>query len=73
MKNAKLVTFTTWISDHGGQEPKPVSINPAEVSDIEDYCGNIKPGSVITLKNKKTYLVAGPHAEIVAAINAAKE
>ena len=50
---SKLVTFTAWRAEENGSH-KPVSVNPAEVSDVEDYCGHIKPGSVITLKNKKT-------------------
>ncbi len=62
-KKAKFVTFTKWcfFSDRVA-----VTINPAEVSDVEDYCGNIEPGSKITLRNKKTYLVQGIHADIVA-------
>jgi len=67
-----LVTFTTWTNDFGITEPKPITVNPNEVSDIEDYCGTIKPGSLITLKNKKTYLVAGVHADIVAALEAGR-
>lgn len=70
-----LVTFYTWHGDFalGGPKPsKPVSIDPHEVSDVEDYCGDIKPGSVITLKNKKTYLVEGKHDWIVAVIDAAR-
>ena len=70
--NAPLVTFTTWANEFGTTAPKPVSFDPAEVSDVEDYCGTIKPGSVVTLKNKKTYLIAGDHASIVHTINAAK-
>jgi len=58
----KFVTFTTY------WEATPVSVNPDSVSDVEDFCGNIKPGSLIRLKNKKTYLVAGVHADIVAAL-----
>jgi len=64
---SKLVTFTAWRAEENGSH-KPVSVNPAEVSDVEDYCGHIKPGSVITLKNKKTYLVTGVHADIVRAL-----
>lgn len=65
MKEVKFVTFTLWAIDANG-DSKSVTLNPLEVSDIEDYCGSIKPGSVITLKNKKNYLVAGVHADIVA-------
>ena len=60
----KLVTFTRWCLTEADR--RPVSINAAEVSDIEDYCGDIEPGSMITLRNKKTYLVQGVHADIVA-------
>ena len=68
MKKApKLVTLTKWCVTKADRTA--VSINPAEVSDIEDYCGNITPGSRITLKNKKTYLVYGVHADIVAKLN----
>lgn len=67
-----LVTFKTWQNDFGNGESKSVSINPHEVTSVEDYCGTIKPGSVITLKSKKTYLVAGDHDEIVKAIEAGK-
>ena len=62
----RLVTFQTWANDANSGKPTPVSVNPAEVSDIEDYCGTQRPGQKITLKNKKTYLVAGEHAEVVA-------
>jgi hypothetical protein len=71
----KFATFTVWhnqLPDYTGPT-KSVTVNPLEVSDIEDHCGTIRPGSVITLKNKKTYLVAGIHADIVAALEAAKE
>lgn len=64
MKEARLVTFMTWRNELGGSTP--VTVNATEVSDIEDYCGKIEPGSMITLKNKKKYLVAGVHADIVA-------
>ena len=67
MKSPKLVTFTKWCVNKADR--KLITINPVEVSDIEDYCGDINPGSVITLKNKKTYLVYGDHAEIVAKLN----
>ena len=60
----KLVTFTRWCLHKADRVP--VSINPAEVSDIEDYCGNIRPGSQITMRNKKTFLVYGVHTDIVA-------
>ena len=70
---SKLVTFMTWHNDYERNAPKPVSVNPSEVSDVEDFCGDIRPGSVITLKNKKTYLVAGAHADIVAALEAGKD
>jgi len=60
----KLVTFTRWSQDLRSRTP--ISINPDEISDIEDYCGSICPGSAITLKNKKNYLVMGTHDEIVA-------
>lgn len=63
----KLVTFTKWCVNE--TDRVPVSVNPAEVSDVEDYCGNINPGSAITLRNKKTYLVYGIHSEIVARLN----
>jgi len=67
----KLVTFNTWVSEYDPRRTSvPVTINPAEVSDIEDYCGTIRPGSQITLKNKKTFLVEGVHADIVAALTA---
>jgi hypothetical protein len=69
----RLVTFTTWADDFGSKTPKSITINPNEVSDVEDYCGASKPGSMITLKNKKTYLVAGVHEDIVAALNAARK
>ena len=72
----KFVTFTTWHNDYGSGKnnpPKPITVNPLEVSDVEDYCGDIKPGSLITLKNKKTYLVAGVHADIVAALEEGKK
>ena len=67
MKSPKLVTFTRWCLNKADRVP--VSINPAEVSDIEDYCGNVVPGSQITMRNKKVFLVYGPHAEIVAKLN----
>ena len=63
-KEHKLVTFTKWCVTKADRVP--VTINPAEVSDIEDYCGNTTPGSIITLKNKRKYMVYGVHAEIVA-------
>ena len=63
----KFVTFARWHMEVGARTP--VSIDPDEVSDIEDYCGKIQPGSLITLKNKKTYLVGGVHAEIVAKLS----
>ena len=63
----KLVTFTKWCVTKSDRVP--VAVNPAEVSDIEDYCGNITPGSKITMRNKKVYLVYGVHAEIVAKLN----
>ena len=59
-----LVTFTKWCLTPADR--RPVSVNPDEVSDVEDYCGDIDPGSIITLKNKKTYFVQGVHADIVA-------
>jgi len=65
-----LVTFTKWCVDPAGRVA--ITVNPGEVSDVEDYCGDIEPGSVITLKNKKTYLVAGVHADIVAALEAGR-
>lgn len=65
-KELRLVTFTKWCVNRADRVP--VAINPLEVSDIEDYCGNIAPGSVITLKNKRKYMVYGKHAEIVAAL-----
>jgi hypothetical protein len=64
-----LVTFHKWVL---GKESDLVSINPDEVSDIEDYCGNVTPGSLITLKNKKQYVIFGNHEWIVAVIEAAK-
>jgi hypothetical protein len=67
----RLVTFTIWSINPDGR--RPVTINPSEVSDVEDYCGDIEPGSVITLKNKKTYLVAGVHSEIVSTLMLAKD
>jgi hypothetical protein len=60
----RFVTFTKWCVTKSDRVP--VTINPEEVSDIEDYCGSQIPGSKITLKNKKTYLVYGVHADIVA-------
>ena len=60
----RLVTFTKWCLNP--PDRVQVTINPAEVSDVEDYCGAIDPGSVITLKNKKVYLVQGIHADIIA-------
>jgi hypothetical protein len=63
----RLVTFTTW--NQTPEKSTPVTVNPAEVSDVQDYCGSIEPGSLITLKNKKTYLVAGVHADIIAKLN----
>ena len=62
----RLVTLPLWINAVDGGESGFVSINPVEVSDVEDYCGWQQPGSKITLKNKKTYLVAGKHEDIVA-------
>lgn len=67
---AKLVTLTVWhneLPDYTGPT-KSVTVNPLEVSDIEDFCGVIRPGSRITMKSKKTHLVAGVHADIVAAL-----
>lgn len=60
----KFVTFIKWCLDRNGRTP--VTINAAEVSNIEDYCGSERPGSMITLKNKKSYLVWGAHADIIA-------
>ena len=71
---ATFATFTVWhneLPDYTGPV-KSVTVNPFEVSDIEDYCGVIRPGSKITLKSKKTFLVIGVHADIVAALEAAK-
>jgi hypothetical protein len=64
MKQPKLVTFTRWCVNP--PDRVPVSINPAEVSDVEDYCGPVEPGQLITLKNKKTFLVQGAHDDVVA-------
>jgi hypothetical protein len=66
-KFVRFVTFTRWSLDPAGRTP--VTITPTEVSDVVDYCGDIEPGSQITLKNRKTYLVAGVHADIVAALS----
>ena len=60
----KLVTFIRWCVSI--PDRLPVSINPAEVSDVEDYCGGVEPGQRITLKNRKTFLVQGAHADVVA-------
>jgi hypothetical protein len=68
---AKLVTFTRWCLTKSDR--LPVSINPAEVSSVEDYCGTERPGSQIIMKNKKIYLVWGNHADIVARLNAGGE
>ncbi|MBT1509378.1 hypothetical protein KIP88_02590 [Bradyrhizobium sp. SRL28] len=64
IKKPKLVTFTKWCVTE--KDRTLVSVNPAEVSDVEDYCGAVEPGQLITLKNKKTYLVQGAHADVVA-------
>jgi hypothetical protein len=68
----RLVTLTLWhneLPDYTGPT-KPVTINPAEVSDIEDWGGIIRPGQKITLKNKKMFVVMGTHADIVAKLTA---
>jgi hypothetical protein len=59
-----LVTLTRWCVTE--KDRTPVTVNPAEVSDIEDYCGSIEPGQLITLRNKKSFLVQGSHADVVA-------
>jgi hypothetical protein len=74
-----FVTFMTWENTLGGTVPredlrsKPVTVNPHEVVHVEDYCGDQLPGSIITLKSKKTYLVKGIHADIVAALEAGRK
>jgi len=67
MKEAKLVTFTRWCLTEADRTP--VSVNPTEVSNVEDYCGPIQPGQLITLKNKKTFLVQGSHHDVIAKLN----
>lgn len=63
-KPSKLVTFTRWCINP--PDRTLVSVNPAEVSDVVDYCGTVEPGQQITMKNKKTFLVQGTHADVVA-------
>lgn len=65
---AKLVTFVQWRNDDT-HPMVPVTINPAEVSSVEDYCGDIRPGSQIIMRNNKSYLVAGFHEQIIAKLN----
>jgi hypothetical protein len=67
----KLVTFTRWCVTE--KDRVPVSVNPAEVSDVEDYCGPVTPGQLITLKNKKTFLVQGAHNIVVAKLSGVGE
>jgi hypothetical protein len=67
----KLVTFIRW-----NMEPRlrtPVSINPVEVSDVEDCCGTDVPSSAITLRNKKVHLVMGGHFDIVAKLTSKED
>ena len=66
-----FVTFRKWSADINARTL--VSINPVEVSNVEDYCGHSDPGSVITLKNKKTYIVEGAHGNIMARLSENKD
>jgi hypothetical protein len=67
-KKTQLVTFTRWCLDRAGRTQ--VSINPAEVATVEDFCGSERPGSQIIMKGgKKGFLVWGEHNAIVAALN----
>jgi hypothetical protein len=50
-----------------------VTVNPHEVVDVEDFCGDKLPGQRITLKSKKTYLVQGVHADVIATLEAARK
>jgi hypothetical protein len=59
-----LVTFNLWRIQ--SEDRTPVTLNPAEVSDVLDYCGAIDPGQQITMRNKKVYLVCGSHADVIA-------
>lgn len=66
-----FATFDTWVNPFvDDKKSRSVSVNPAEVTDVEDYCGDASPGSVITLKSGKTYLVAGEHHIIMAKLEA---
>lgn len=74
-KKNTLVTLQLWhneLPDYTGPV-KLVTVNSTEVSDIEDWCGNKRPGQRITLKNKKIYLVAGVHTDIVAKLAATED
>jgi len=66
----KLVVFEQWRNEFSVANLGPVAINPADVSSVESYCGDVRPGSLITMRGgRKTYLVAGFHADIVAKLN----
>jgi hypothetical protein len=70
-----FVTFDLWrneLPDYTGKFT-PVTVNPHEVTYVEDYCGTVRPGSKITLKDKKVFLVIGVHADIVAKLEAARK
>ncbi len=60
----KMVTFTKWCMTVADRTV--VSVNPAEVTHVEDYCGPDEPGQLITMKSKRTFLVQGSHADVVA-------
>jgi len=59
----KFVRFTRWNIKSGLRTP--VSINPVEVSDIEECRGIDLPSCAITLKNNKVHIVMGTHDQIV--------
>jgi hypothetical protein len=62
-----LVTLNLWRVRK--EERTPVTLNPLEVSEVVDYCGSIDPGQMITMRNKKVYLVCGTHADVIAKLN----
>lgn len=63
VRPAKLVTFTKWCLTEADRVP--VSVNAAEVAHVEDYCGAVEPGQLITMKSKKVFLVQGSHSDVM--------
>lgn len=66
-----LVSFKRWSVVKDNQTE--VAVNPERVDSVVDYCGQIEPGCVITLKSKESFLVQGSFSEVTAKLNSSKE